>query len=252
MAANPAEQPESFPPAHRPALEGAGVPGKTARFRPFRAGGCLSETIFVLTVALILSVTVKTFFLQTFFIPSSSMETTLLINDRVVVNKFADSAAELNRGDVVVFVDPGGWLPEQPEEEPSALNRVLTFIGVLPQNAGEHLIKRVIGLPGDKVECCSPDGLLTVNGQPVIEPYLRPGVVPSEVEFSVTVPEGSLWVMGDNRQGSRDSRAHLGSPGGGFVPEANLEGRATYLVFPFERMRWLGGEDAAFSNVPEP
>ncbi len=209
----------------------------------------------MLIVALAISVVVKTFFVQSFYIPSSSMESTLMVDDRIIVNKMAGDLDELNRGDVVVFVDPGGWLAP-PAELPSGFQKaamdVLTFIGVLPQNAGEHLIKRVIGFPGDRVSCCSTDGRLSVNGTDIAEPYLDDGVVPSEVSFEVIVPEGSLWMMGDNRQDSRDSRAQIGQEGGGFVPVELVSGRAAYIVYPFDRMSWLGGGDAAFVAVPDP
>lgn len=248
------DTPETFQPQERPSLGGSSsVPGSTSKRSESRKGGWLSEITFVLLVALALSVVVKTFLLQSFYIPSSSMESTLLIDDRIIVNKLADSIGELHRGDVVVFVDPGGWLPEPPPPAGGirgALTSALTFVGVLPQNAGEHLIKRVIGIEGDIVECCDAEGRLMVNGVPIDEPYLDEGVQPSEVEFAVEVPAGHMWLMGDNRQDSRDSRAHIGSPGGGMVPEASVEGRAAYIVFPFERMTWLGGEDSAFAAVP--
>lgn len=209
----------------------------------------------MLLVALALSVLIKTFLVQSFFIPSESMESTLMVDDRIIVNKLANREDELKRGDLVVFVDPGGWLAP-PSDPPTGARKViqdaLTFIGILPQHAGEHMIKRIIGMPGDTVACCGEDGRLTVNGVPVTEPYLDPGVLPSEVPFEVTVPEDSLWVMGDNRQNSRDSRAHIGQPGGGFVPMGSVEGRAAYIVFPFDRMSWLGGGDEAFTEVPAP
>lgn len=250
--------PPSFPPAERPPL--ARKNGRTGRNSSAPGGGrsrkgCLRETVFVIVIALALSLGVKTFLVQSFYIPSSSMESTLLIDDRIIVNKMAGSVADLHHGDVVVFVDPGGWLPPtyQPESGlQAAFSAILRFVGILPQNAGEHLIKRVIGLPGDTVKCCTAEGQLTVNGVAITEPYLDPEVRPSEVDFEVTVPENSLWVMGDNRQGSRDSRAHMGSPGGGFVPDASIEGRAAFIIFPFGRMAWLGGADSVFTEVPAP
>lgn len=256
-------QPARIEPTVRPRLDGAdptdpdsapATPTRAAEApQEKRRGGCFSETLTVLVVALALSVIVKTFFVQTFFIPSPSMESTLMVDDRIIVNKLADSEGELHRGDIVVFVDPGGWL-DAPATQQSGfqkfLNDALTFVGILPQHAGEHLIKRVIGLPGDQVTCCTEDGLLSVNGVPITEPYLNEGAVPSEMDFDVVVPAGHLWVMGDNRQDSRDSRAHLGNPGGGFVPIENVEGRASHIVFPFDRMGWLGGADANFADVP--
>jgi signal peptidase I len=133
-----------------------------------------------------------------------------------------------------------------------AVTRTLTFVGLLPQDAGEHLIKRVIGLPGDRVACCDPAGRLTVNGVAVDEPYLRPGSVPSEVPFDVVVAPDSLWVMGDNRQDSQDSRAHLGDPGGGMVPVEDVVGTAFVVLWPLERITLLRDPEASFAGVPDP
>ncbi len=143
-----------------------------------------------------------------------------------MVTKLAPGPFSVHRGDIVVFKDPGGWLPAP--APPTGLGAgkpsrsVLTFIGLLPQDSGEHLIKRVIGVGGDHVECCDEPGRLVVNGVAIDEPYIAPGSVPSEIDFSVTVPDGYVWVMGDNRQDSEDSRYHQGNPGGGAVP---LDGR---------------------------
>ncbi len=264
------ELPESFIPAERPPLgSSSATPGSTSRPvpepaapepaprapAPRRGGGCLKETALVVVVALALSVIVKTFFIQSFFIPSPSMESTLMVDDRIVVNKMASSASDLRRGDIVVFVDPGGWLAppaNQPTGAQKLLVDTLTFIGILPQHAGEHMIKRIIGMPGDTVACCGEDGRLTVNGTPVDETYLDPGVLPSEVPFEVVVPADSIWVMGDNRQNSRDSRAHIGMPGGGFIPMSRVEGRASFIVYPFDRLSHIGGEVEAFAGVPDP
>ncbi|MDO5494183.1 MAG: signal peptidase I [bacterium] len=272
MTDQPEELPQSFAPRERPTLRASsGTPESTPQpaSEPVaaptpeapevpartRGGGCLRETALVILVALALSVVVKTFFVQSFFIPSESMQTTLMVDDRIVVNKLASSEGQLRHGDIVVFVDPGGWLAA-PTNEPTGARKVLvdvlTFVGILPQHAGEHMIKRIIGMPGDTVSCCGEDGRLSVNGTPVTESYLDPGVLPSEVAFDVVVPEGSVWVMGDNRQNSRDSRAHLGMPGGGFVPIAAIEGRAAFIVFPFDRLSHIGGERPDFAGVPEP
>ncbi len=214
----------------------------------------LKETSLVVVIALVLSFLIKTFLVQAFYIPSSSMEDTLQVGDRILVNKTVSDAG-LHRGDVVVFTDPGGWLPQVPQHE-SALSRtvkdLLMAVGILPADAGEHLIKRVIGLPGDRVACCSTDGKLTVNGTPIDEPYLKPGVVPSETDFDVTVPAGHIWVMGDNRSNSRDSRAHIGEPGGGFIPLDNLTGRATIIMWPYSHWTYLGGGSDSFTAVPDP
>lgn len=241
--------PPSYPPANPPeqrAPQHAVVKKK---------GGWLRETLGIVAIALVLSVIIKTFFMQAFYIPSESMENTLKVNDRIMVNKMASSEGQLNRGDVVVFIDPGGWLSgTQPQQTGAAkvVSDVLSFVGLLPQNAGEHVIKRVVGLPGDTVACCGEDGRISVNGEPISEPYLKEGVAPSEFEFEVVVPEGHLWLMGDNRSNSRDSRAHMGQPGGGFVPFDSVEGRAFVITWPFDRLGGLGGGSDAFDHVPDP
>ena len=236
--------PPSFPPRgrvkSRPAVSGARSKGSWLR-----------ETALVVVIALVLSVVLKTFFIQSFYIPSVSMEDTLQVNDRIMVNKLATS--DLAGGDVVVFTDPGGWLTEETTQTSGFLgvvDDVLTFVGLLPHDAGEHLIKRIIGMPGDTVECCTTDGRLTVNGVAIDEPYLKDGVAPSETTFSVQVPEGHVWVMGDNRSNSRDSRAHLGDAGGGFVPIENITGRAFVITWPLSRITTLGGGRSAFAAVP--
>ncbi|QTE31354.1 signal peptidase I [Pengzhenrongella sicca] len=215
----------------------------------------LRETAIILVGALVLSLVVKTFFMQAFYIPSSSMEDTLQIGDRVLVNKLTPGPFDLHRGDIVVFKDPGGWLPATTEAEQSSLRQAfdagLTYIGLLPQDSGEHLIKRVIGLPGDEVACCDSEGRLTVNGAPLDETQLKPGSVPSEVTFAITVPQDSLWVMGDNRQNSRDSRGHLGDPGGGSIPLENVVGVAFTRVWPADRMAILRNPSAVFAQVPD-
>lgn len=244
--AHPAgEMPPSFPPP-----ETARQPEPT-----HRRGGWLRETAIVMVSALVLSILIKSFLAQAFFIPSGSMEDTLAVGDRVMVNKLVPGPFELERGDIVVFVDPGGWLSPTAEDARPAwqqtLTDVFTWIGLLPQDAGHHLIKRVIGVGGDRVTCCTDDGLLTVNGEPVTEPYLKPGTVPSEVPFDVVVPEGHVWVMGDNRSNSEDSRAHLGDPGGGMVPVDNIVGRAFVLLWPADRIALLDGAEKTFAAVPE-
>lgn len=215
----------------------------------------MREFAIILVLALALSTVIKTFFFQSFFIPSESMESTLQVDDRIIVNKMADSEGDLKRGDIVVFVDPGGWLApntNQPTGAMKVLMDVLTFVGIVPTNAGEHLVKRIIGLPGDRVTCCDDGGRLTVNGVSVDEPYLAPGMHPSDIAFDIMVPEGGLWLMGDNRSNSRDSRAHLGDPGGGIVPIASVEGKAVLILFPIGRFGTLSSGEDAFSGVPNP
>ena len=208
----------------------------------------LREIGATVVVALAIAVVVKTFLVQPFFIPSESMESTLLVGDRVLVSKLEPGPGTLERGDVVVFVDPGGWLPPT-SSEPSLAVRTLTFVGLLPANSGEHLIKRVIGLPGDSVQCCDEQGRLTVNGEPVDEPYLFAGDAPSTIEFAVEVPDGRIWVQGDHRSVSEDSRYQLGQPGAGMVPLDNVVGRAVLVMWPFSRFGTLPTPEGVFDEV---
>lgn len=246
------DMPPSFAPAGKTEPTRDGV--SRARRSGFRS--YLVEMVGVVAFALVVSVLIKTFFFQAFFIPSSSMTHTLEVGDRIIVNKLADSVDDINRGDVVVFVDPGGWLAEQDDEERSALvDGLYTIgetIGLLPRDSGQHLVKRVIGVGGDEVACCSEGGQLLVNGEPIEEPYIREGTVPSAMEFRVIVPAGHLWVMGDNRSNSEDSRAHMGAPGGGFVPIERVEGRVSVIVYPLSRFGGLGDVSSVFKDVPDP
>jgi signal peptidase I len=227
---------------------------------PLRAAlGAGSEIVVVLGMALLLSLLIKTFLVQAFFIPSSSMENTLLIGDRVLVSKLTPGVFDLHRGDVVVFKDPGGWLTAE-RGQPAAqeggvggtVRNALSFVGLLPQDAGEHLIKRVIGVGGDHVVCCDAKGRITVNGVPIDETsYLLPGAAPSDKGFDVTVPYGYLWVMGDNRPVSADSRLHR-ALNNGMVPLHDVVGKAFVIVWPFDRAGGLGTPGQVFARVPDP
>lgn len=211
----------------------------------------LRETTIVVVTALVLSFVIKTFLAQAFFIPSVSMQDTLQVGDRLVVNKLVPDVMDIQRGDVVVFLDPGGWLNTAPAAEPSAVQRVLIFIGIMPQHADEHVIKRVIGLGGDRVVCCDSEGRVTVNGAALDETYLAGGVSPSDTTFDVVVPDEHLWVLGDNRSNSGDSRYHGGAAGGGFIPESNVVGRAFVIVWPADRITWMSRPDQVFAGVPD-
>ncbi|MGN8246731.1 signal peptidase I [Cellulomonas soli] len=212
------------------------------------------ETVIILGSALVLSLLVKTFLVQAFFIPSSSMHDTLVEDDRILVSKLTPGPFDLHRGDVVVFKDPGGWLEPTtpPDRGPvgEAVNDALTWVGLLPQDAGSHLVKRVIGLPGDHVACAGAGSPVTVNGVAIEETYLAEGAIPSEVAFDKVVPEGFLWVMGDNRQHSADSRFNTGNPGGGFVPVDNVVGVAFVTVWPLSRAAVLKNPGEVFADVP--
>lgn len=212
----------------------------------------LREVAIVMVSALLISLVLKTFLIQPFYIPSISMETTLDVGDRIVVNKLAPGPFELERGDVVVFLDPGGWLEGEPVPELSPVERVLTWVGLLPENAGQHLVKRVIGLPGDHVVCCDDAGRITVNGVAIDETYIIDGAEPSQKPFDVTVPEGHLWVLGDNRPRSADSRYNETSVGEGFVPIDNVVGRVFVIIWPLDHASLIHRPDDVFEDVPDP
>jgi len=237
----------------------AGQPSRRAR-KQRRGSGVLAflrETVIVVGTALVLSLVIKTFLVQAFFIPSPSMEPTLVAGDRVLVSQLTPGPIDLQRGDVVVFRDPGGWLDSQPVPDRGpvgdAVVAVLTFVGVLPQHSGEHLIKRVIGMPGDTVACCDADGRLTVNGEPIDEEsYVYPGNEPSDMTFEIKIPEGRIWVMGDHREASQDSRWHQDLEGQGTVPLDDVVGRAVAVIWPLSRAGWLGNHPDTFDAVPAP
>jgi signal peptidase I len=199
------------------------------------------ELPILLVFALVLALLIKSFVVQAFFIPSSSMENTLEIGDKVLVNKLVYDFRPIHRGDIVVFNGDGSWDPV-PAQSPPLLERVWDSISSLFGTApGVHdYIKRVIGIPGDHVSCCNQHSQITVNGVALNEAsYLYPGNPPSTTRFSVVVPPGRLWVMGDHRSVSWDSRGHQTYPGGGTIPENHVVGRAFVIVAPISRWRIL-------------
>jgi signal peptidase I len=195
------------------------------------------ESILLVLTAMVMAVVVKTFFLQAFYIPSESMEPTMLVDDKILVQKVSYWKGDVKRGDIVVFDDPGGWLSAEDSRQASnVLQKSLEKIGLFP--TGGHLIKRVIGVGGDTVTCCT-DGKLVVNGTPLDEPYVMDETVTKDTTFEVKVREGYLWVMGDNRGNSSDSRVHLGDPGGGQVSEKAVVGKAWFRVWPLNRAGFI-------------
>ena len=214
------------------------------------------DLLIIIVAALLISFLIKTFLIRSFYIPSSSMEQTLLVNDRIIVNQLTPDLIPIEHGDIVVFRDPGAWLPPAPQGEVNwavgAVDAVLAFVGLIAPDSNEHLIKRVIGLPNDTVVCCTDFGQLTVNGVPLDEPYIT---IPPDLtkvtrdDFTVTVPDGSLWVMGDNRYNSADSAFHRNDPTGGFVPIDNVVGRAMVVSWPANRWTWLDNYPATFFGV---
>lgn len=213
------------------------------------------EIVAIIVSVLLISVVVKTFLVQAFSVPSRSMESTLEPGDKFFVNRLITSEDEIRRGDVVVFVDPGGWLtPAETDENPVAKigRTVLQGVGILPADTGHFLVKRVIGKSGDHVQCCTDQGKITVNGTPIDERYLDPGMAPSMEEFDVIVPRGQLWMMGDNRSNSKDSRWHQRETGNGFVPVGNVAGRAFVIFHPWDRAGKLTDYSDVFAEVAEP
>jgi len=187
--------------------------------------------------AFLVAFVVKTFLVQAFYIPSGSMEDTLQVGDRVLVNKVVYHLRDIERGDIVVFDGTGSFITgEVVEPERSPVEVVGRFLGEvvgLAPPRDTDFIKRVIGVGGDRVVCCDADGRITVNGVPLDEgAYLYRNNPPSKQPFDVLVPEGTLWVMGDHRSASADSRSHMGDPGGGFVPVDRVIGRAFAVVWP--------------------
>jgi signal peptidase I len=222
-------------------------PGRRARRSASRRPGSGSfwrELPVLLLIAFAIAFLVKTFLVQAFYIPSGSMQNTLGIGDRVLVNKLGYRLADIHRGDVVVFDGVDSFTPEVQIPEPTdivgqAAQWLGRTVGLAPPDERDF-VKRVIGVAGDHVKCCDASGRVTVNGVPLDETsYLFPGNTPSQTPFDVIVPEGKLWVMGDHRAASSDSRAHLGDPGGGFVPVDHVIGRAFAVVWPWRHLEVL-------------
>jgi signal peptidase I len=219
----------------------------------------IRDIVLIFIAAIIVSVGIKTFLIRSFYIPSGSMENTLQINDRIIVDELVPNLIPVKHGDVVVFADPGGWLDGEPTiAQPTgfvgAIDWAFSAVGLTSPDSNDHLVKRVIGLPGDKVSCCNVSGQMSVNGVPLKEPYLDlpPGITRvAEDDFSVTVPKNSLWVMGDNRYDSRDSRANVNGPTKGFVPMSDVTGRAFVISWPASHWTWLSDYPNVFDGVDD-
>lgn len=224
------------------------------------------ETVLLLGIALVLAVVIKAFLVQAFYIPSESMEPGLVENDRILVQKVSYwGSATPTRGDVVVFKDPGGWLgPSESAGPTNPITQVMAKIGLYPQ--GGHLVKRVIGVAGDTVECCDDQGRIEVNGWPLDEDeYVKDdrgtdcnGPMTGTCDWTAgPVPDGHVFVMGDNRGHSADSTVHLCTeqetdcvPGEEFVPVDLVVGKVFVVLWPRDHFRWVTRPDT-FADVPD-
>ena len=206
--------------------------------------------VLVVAVVILVPALLRAYVVQIYEIPSGSMERTLRDGDKVAVPMYGSDNVE--RGDVIVFSDPDDWLHvKEPTGLRGATQRLMVSVNLLPENTGHHLVKRVIGVGGDHV-VADGKGTLSVNGVAIKEPYVKDGQSSSLTSFDVTVPQGYVWVMGDNRSNSADSRYHRDDAHGGFVPLKNVVGVAK-VVFQWTHLsRWglLGGGESAFSDVP--
>lgn len=196
----------------------------------------------VVATALVLSVLLRTFVFQLFYVPSESMLDTLKVGDKIVASKVTMAFQGVNRGDVIVFHDPGDWLyaPVEQTGWRGTVTNVLTTVGFLPSNSGEDLVKRVVGVAGDRITCCADGGRITVNGKVLDESGYTLGTS-DQVEFDITVPADHVFVMGDNRANSRDSRFHL-EVASGTVPLSEVRGVVVLKLWPV----------SSFGSVPAP
>jgi signal peptidase I len=230
---------------------------ESRRTRRQSTGAFFRDLLIVFLAAVLVSLGIKAFLVRSFYIPSGSMENTLQEDDRIIVNELEPRLIPISRGDVVVFEDPGGWLdePQTPPRTglPGAVAWSLEAVGLRASAADDHLIKRVIGLPGDTVRCCTESGEIEVDGIPLDEPYLKApnGDPVTTTEFEETVPTGSYWVMGDNRGNSWDSRFHLDTPSRGFVPVENVVGRAVVITWPYSHWAFLDSYPQTFRGTDD-
>lgn len=221
-------------PQHDPA-----TPTPTAHFRhrdptPTRTPFTLRDILLWCVLPVLVVLGLRLFVFGLYAIPSGSMENTIMPGDRVITTHLSPRPIALRRGDIIVFKDPANWLANEGATHNS-----------------DRLIKRLIGLPGDTVECAGGGAPIVINGVPIDESaYLKPGVEPSRSAFSVTVPAGRLFVLGDNRANSADSRAHTNDGAQGLVPVDDVEGVAFVRYWPFNRMGWLSAHHDVFRDVP--
>lgn len=201
-----------------------------------QGSGSARRWVVLAVVAALAVAAVRGLLVQSFVIPSGSMQPTLQVGDRVLVSRPAYRLGEVSRGDVVVF-DGVGVFDPQPELTSTGLARAgraaAAGLGV-PVGARDY-VKRVVGLPGERVRCCDEMGRITVDGRALDERYVQVGDTPSDMRFDVLVPPGRVWVMGDHRSASADSRTHQEQAGGGTVPTSRIVGRVVAVYWPLER-----------------
>lgn len=217
----------------RPVVEGSSVPKRRTRSSSVR------ELLLLILIPALIVVLGRVFVASNYVIPSGSMMDTLQVGDRIVTSKLSPGIFPLKRGDVIVFKDPAHWLGQESSDS-----------GLF---TSEYLVKRLIGLPGDHVQCCTAGGQLTINGTPIDETsYIRPGIAPSSITFDITVTKDHLFVLGDNRANSADSRYHSDDGANGLVPVSDVVGVAKFVYWPLNRFKYLSRPDSVFASVPEP
>jgi signal peptidase I len=244
MTANPTSV-DPGPDPEIPAPPGPAEPADSERRRRIFRG--VREIVVIVVIALVASALLRAFVVQAFYVPTGSMLPEIQLHDKILVSRIGG----IHRGEVVVFQDPGGWIPASEKTgDPGPIHSALEFVGLLPQSSDDHLVKRVIGLPGDHVVCCSNGGRLKINGQPIDESsYLFQGDAPADnLSFNVVVPAGHIFVLGDHRYQSGDSSRHLPSQGA-FVPEDLVTGRAMAVIWPLGHIHVMHIPNA-FSEVP--
>lgn len=224
-----------------------------AKRRGFTYRGSWLDYLVTMVVALVIAVLVKTFLIQPFYIPSESMNPALITDDKIVVSKLTPGVFDLQRGDVIVFEDTQHWVgstangPHGPRYQ---LQQVLSWVGLAPDPAQNHLVKRLIGLPGDHVVCAERGSALQVNGVTLDEPYINPATPACQVAFDITVPSGDVWVMGDNRYASADSAYHSANGQPAFIPLDDVTGKAVAVFWPVSHWSGLDDGEETFADVP--
>lgn len=235
-------------PVHAPSLKDRDRAEARTRRNPLV---WLREILVIVVVALVISSLLRAFIVQVFWIPSPSMRNTLVEDDRIAVSRVDALRTNIHRGDVVVFDDTLGWLGAKENSAPSMLRRLGQFTGFVPGGGEQTLVKRVIGVGGDRVTCATANGKVSVNGVELDETYVLGGQVPcGERTFDVVVPEGHLWVMGDNRSNSADSRYHMGSGQSPYVPVSSVVGTVQAIIWPLSRWSTDIAHPEVFAFLP--